>query len=419
MLQIIFSLMAMAVISPLPLYASFDKEEVSDDTRTKIEFTPQTFDEILDAAGASGKLIFFDAYAVWCGPCKMMDSNVFTLPEVAALYNTNFINAKFDMEKGEGLLLRERYNITAYPTYLFLNAEGDVIHKRLGSCSAEDFIQFGLDAMSPYRNLSALEKHYDEHLSDPVYTYTYLSALQQAGMDSKMSDIAAAWLENQDEETLMSAFNYQILNEYLMDPLSPAFSYLIKNREAFGQRYGTEAVEKKIYSTLLFHTNTFFDHRSPNPHASFRTEAFNDYMQFIEQSGFYRANEISGLSRLNMLMFLKDFKAYATVVDEMIARNDLQHHPNPTSQYVAFANNMLRFAEEKEVLEKASVWARLASEAEGLNNQQLAYNLNIYASLLEKSGNKREAKRVRKQIDEVELEKAKKEGPFQMLIPLE
>jgi thiol:disulfide interchange protein len=44
-----------------------------------------------------------DAYASWCGPCKKMDKMVFTQAEVGEVYNSTFINTKFDMEKGEGV----------------------------------------------------------------------------------------------------------------------------------------------------------------------------------------------------------------------------------------------------------------------------------------------------------------------------
>ena len=58
--------------------------------------------EVLALAKRSNKLIFLDAYATWCGPCKDLQRDVFTDNEVAKVYNPAFINVKMDMEKGEG-----------------------------------------------------------------------------------------------------------------------------------------------------------------------------------------------------------------------------------------------------------------------------------------------------------------------------
>ena len=37
-----------------------------------------------------------------------------------------------DMEKGEGVELAKKYNVKAYPTYLFINGDGEVVHRVLG-----------------------------------------------------------------------------------------------------------------------------------------------------------------------------------------------------------------------------------------------------------------------------------------------
>ena len=65
------------------------------------------------------KLVFMDAYATWCGPCKWMSANVFTDPKVADYFNANFVNIKMDMEKGEGPELARQFNLRAYPTLVF------------------------------------------------------------------------------------------------------------------------------------------------------------------------------------------------------------------------------------------------------------------------------------------------------------
>ena len=64
-----------------------------------IEFFKGTWEEALAEASAKEKLIFVDAYAVWCGPCKRMAKNVFTQDKVGEFFNKNFVNMKIDMEK--------------------------------------------------------------------------------------------------------------------------------------------------------------------------------------------------------------------------------------------------------------------------------------------------------------------------------
>jgi thioredoxin-related protein len=46
-----------------------------------------------------------------------MVKNIFPLKTVGDYYNSHFINAKIDMEKGEGIELAKKYNVKAFPTY--------------------------------------------------------------------------------------------------------------------------------------------------------------------------------------------------------------------------------------------------------------------------------------------------------------
>ena len=57
-----------------------------------MEFFHGTWEEALAEAKKQEKIIFVDAYAVWCGPCKRMAKNVFTQDRVGEFYNKNFIN---------------------------------------------------------------------------------------------------------------------------------------------------------------------------------------------------------------------------------------------------------------------------------------------------------------------------------------
>lgn len=44
------------------------------------------------------KKILVDVYTQWCGPCKMMDRNTFSDPEIINMIGKNFYAVKFDAE---------------------------------------------------------------------------------------------------------------------------------------------------------------------------------------------------------------------------------------------------------------------------------------------------------------------------------
>lgn len=106
-----------------------------------IEFESITFEQALLKAKKNNKLIFIDAYTEWCGPCKWMAKNSFMDNQVGQIYNLNFINVKFDMEKGEGPEFAKLYSIKAYPTLLFVNGEGEVVKRVLGAQQSESLIK--------------------------------------------------------------------------------------------------------------------------------------------------------------------------------------------------------------------------------------------------------------------------------------
>ena len=108
-----------------------------------IQFKSISFEEALKEAKASNKLIFLDAYAVWCGPCKWMAANSFKEEEVGEFFNDKFINLKIDMEKGEGPALAAKYQVRAYPTLFFIDGNGKVVKKVLGAQPAEKLLEIG------------------------------------------------------------------------------------------------------------------------------------------------------------------------------------------------------------------------------------------------------------------------------------
>jgi thioredoxin 1 len=115
---------------------------------TQINFIENSLPEALKQAAAKNKYIFVDAYAIWCGPCKMLKATTFKNNKVAQFYNSNFINVAIDMEKGDGPQLAAQWGLQAYPTLIILNAKGKPVFGTVGFINADELIKFGVKGLN-------------------------------------------------------------------------------------------------------------------------------------------------------------------------------------------------------------------------------------------------------------------------------
>ena len=97
----------------------------------------------IESAKAAGKPVFLDFYTDWCGPCRVMDRDVFTNGDLAAFFNERFLNLKINAEKGEGVALAKQFGISGYPTLLFLDAQGLETRRVVGIATASKLMKMG------------------------------------------------------------------------------------------------------------------------------------------------------------------------------------------------------------------------------------------------------------------------------------
>jgi len=122
-------------------------------TQSGIDFFHGSYAEAQMKAEDEGKLIFMDAYATWCGPCKYMTRDVFPDSRLGALFNASFVSLKMDMEKGEGPRLARILRLRAYPTLFVMDAEGKVLEKVEGAMGAEQLLAWAGEALEKHGGL--------------------------------------------------------------------------------------------------------------------------------------------------------------------------------------------------------------------------------------------------------------------------
>jgi thioredoxin 1 len=114
----------------------------------KIYFIEDAWAAALKQAAAENKYIFVDAYASWCGPCKMLKATSFKDAKVAAFYNKNFVNVSLDMEKGVGPKLAAEWQLEAYPTLIIFTPKGKAVLGSVGYIKANELLKFGKEALA-------------------------------------------------------------------------------------------------------------------------------------------------------------------------------------------------------------------------------------------------------------------------------
>ncbi|HTI92328.1 MAG TPA: thioredoxin family protein [Puia sp.] len=130
------------------LISAYAQCKPMDQSAEAIIFSGGSWNEITAQAKKSGKYIFVDAYTTWCGPCRQLKDITFKDKKAAAFYNGNFINYSVDMEKGEGVLLADRWDITAYPSLLFFTPDGKMVMRQVGYVDGKHLIEFGEQALT-------------------------------------------------------------------------------------------------------------------------------------------------------------------------------------------------------------------------------------------------------------------------------
>jgi len=95
------------------------------------------YDEGLGAAKKTGKLALVNFSTSWCVECKKMSSEVFTEQDVAGRLAADYITVKVDGDTESGLT--SKYRIFSYPTFVFLDGDGNLLYQRFGSMTADEF----------------------------------------------------------------------------------------------------------------------------------------------------------------------------------------------------------------------------------------------------------------------------------------
>ncbi|QBA20269.1 DUF255 domain-containing protein [Chryseobacterium indologenes] len=339
-----------------------------------IKFEEGNFASILAKAKKEKKLVFIDAYASWCGPCKLMVKNIFPLQSVGDYYNSHFINAKIDMEKGEGIELARKYNVKAFPTYLFIDGNGEAVHRTLGYVEEKDFIQFAKDAEDPNKRLTSLKQQFEKGEKNPEFLknlagLTMYNDAEFAGKVLNRYFQQKASLDQEDIQMLLSGVQttdsplYKIFQDKKADIVKffPEDKY-----EKFEKNIKLNTISKKAYNP---DTKKWDD-------SYFMAEA----QKFLSKE---EADKILKRMKANRALKNKDIPEYEKLILDIYK----DYSAAGSEELNSLAWNFFENVSNKASLEKAIAWAQ-----ESVKKDQNFANTDTLANLYNKIGDKKNAK---------------------------
>ncbi len=348
--------------------------------QAQINFEHTSFNELKQKAKAENKLIMIDAFTTWCGPCKWMASNTFTNKTVGSYFNSNYVNAKIDMEKGEGLELAKKYEVMAYPTILFVNADGKLVHRSVGSMDSIDFITLGKDALNPEKQFGTFQDKYVSGNKDETFLASYIYKADAAGLDPKKA--VDDYFKTQKIENYTSQINWNILRDFVSKKSNPQLKYLVKNKQAFTDKYTKDSVNNKIEEVYATELRRLVYAKKIDAVAYKATKTEFSALKLPN------ADKLITLSDLSLHQKNKNGALYGKT-----AINYFDKYASTNANEInEVAYNVYELSNDKMALAKAEDWAKTAVQL----SKSDPMIMDTYACLLSKNNKKQQAIEVEK-----------------------
>ena len=220
-----------------------------------IQFFKGTFAQALAKAKSEGKPLFVDFYAVWCGPCKKMEKQIFTQPEVGEYFNKHFVAVQLDAEKPENVDAAKTYKVEAFPTLGIFDGEGKALSINVGYMNAQELMAMAKTAVGEVKGFEQLYKEYRQNPNDLTIQQDLLTLAPQFlttqdGMDAekwvvRVRKIYQAYIEKKmSDNSLINRKDYVIIGYLGGDDEESTYrlvDYISNNMDAWMAAVGEPA----------------------------------------------------------------------------------------------------------------------------------------------------------------------------------
>jgi thioredoxin-related protein len=337
-----------------------------------------TWEQILGKAEEEHKLIFLDCYTTWCGPCKFMNDSIFPVQQVGDYFNDKFISVQVQMDINtmdnnfvkywykDVERITQQYKIREFPSYLFFNAAGRLVHKAIGARNDwEEFITIAKDALS----YTELVQQYNLGVNDD--TFLKKIALAALAIDDTVISGPASRIYIKGMSDIYTKDNLFFIALATRSSYDMGFHLYMHNYRKINE------IEGKGFSMHVF--GEVINNEEIKP-ALGRGVSWNAIMTKVIRKYPEIGEEVVMLYHFSHDIDIGDWKNYGNDVMEYMKK-----YSDRNDDDAFFSNSLAWYAflhtTDKSVLIAALQWVKLS-----IRIKETSYNLDTYASLLYKLG---------------------------------
>ena len=167
--------------------------------RAQVKFievsTLQEMEAVRKQASDQMLMLFVDVYATWCGPCKMMDQQVYTDPAVAEYMNAHFVNVRLDGECEYGIQYVAEQQLEGYPTMYIFSDDGERISKIVGFTPSEELVQTLKSTSEGYQSVKKYSALLSQGTLEADDFADYIDVVRKMGNPEQADKLADEYME--------------------------------------------------------------------------------------------------------------------------------------------------------------------------------------------------------------------------------
>ncbi len=387
-------LQLIACLFPLVLFAQKHTEKTSV-TDTGLHFQHNlTWSDVQRKAKAENKYIFMDCYTTWCGPCKFMSKTIFPQKAVGDAMNDKFIAVKMQLDTADAdnaevkkmyataHAIARNYNVNVYPTFLFFNPNGDLVHRAVGSSEAVKFIEKTGEALHPETQYYTQLAKYKSGKRDSAFLHSLTDQAMNAYDMENAGKIANDYLATQPD--LFTPQNLALLRDVTQKSSDKGFQTILNNSAKVDSVLG-KGTSDGIIQNIVISEDLYPGMRSQKAKTpkDLVEPNWSDYDKNLQAKYPAQAASLSAYSKVVFYMSKTDWEKFGpAVVTYMKSYGDNVSE----DQLNNFAWSVFQNCNDEACLQNALDWSKRSFEKE--SNPTF---MDTYANILYRLGKKDEA----------------------------